>query len=52
MALKVKKALPDKVTTLASALADKGTPGIILLAIIFLTIWAPVALIIFKFLVS
>lgn len=49
MALKVKKALPDKVTTLASALADKGTPGIILLAIIFLTIWAPVALIIFKF---
>jgi len=34
---------------LVQALAEKGTPGLILLAIIFLSIWAPVAIVAWKF---
>jgi len=37
------------VNTLVNALAEKGTPGLILLAIIFLTIWTPVGFIVYKF---
>ena len=40
---------PNRVSTLVQALAEKGTPGIILLAIIFLSIWAPVGIIVFRF---
>lgn len=46
---KTEKTSPNKVNTLVNALAERGTPGIILLAIIFLTIWAPVGFIVFKF---
>lgn len=38
----------ERVRSLIEALADKGTPGLILLSIIFLTIWAPVWPIAFK----
>ena len=40
---------PNRVSTLVQALAEKGTPGIILLGIIFLYIWAPVGIIAFRF---
>lgn len=43
------KSSTDKIANLANALAEKGPPGIILLAIIFLTIWLPVWPIIWKF---
>lgn len=42
-------ATDQQVTTLVNALAAKGTPGIILLAIIFLPIWAPVSIILYWF---
>lgn len=43
------QATSNRVSTLVQALAEKGTPGIILLAIIFLSIWAPVGIIVFRF---
>lgn len=45
MARKGMTARPNEGKTLVSALAEKGTPGIILLGIIFLAIWAPVPVI-------
>ena len=39
----------NRINTLVNALAEKGTPGLILLAIIFLTIWTPVGFIVYKF---
>lgn len=39
----------NRINTLVNALAEKGTPGIILLGIIFLTIWTPVGFIVYKF---
>lgn len=45
----VEKTASNRVNTLVQALAEKGTPGIILLAVIFLCIWAPVGIIVFRF---
>lgn len=45
----VDKAASNRANTLVQALAEKGTPGIILLAVIFLSIWAPVGIIVFRF---
>lgn len=45
--------IDKQLNTLVNALAEKGTPGIIFLAIIFIPIWAPVSYIfylVFKFL--
>jgi len=56
MAKEVKTGKPEKlqtpnssVSTLVTALAAKGGPGIILLCVIFITIWGPVAVVLAKF---
>lgn len=49
MPLKDEITSPARTNTLVSALAEKGTAGLILLGIIFLTIWAPVGVIVYKF---
>lgn len=41
--------IPNQVNSLVTALAQKGKPGIVLLAIIFLTIWSPAGLMVYLF---
>lgn len=41
--------IPNQVNSLVTALAQKGKPGILLLAIIFLTIWSPAGIMVYLF---